>query len=99
MIIFLGPDFCSLIKTPLTNKTKIFFATKNKSKWDYFGRWCELVEYERLTPLDFDKNIWPEFIENGKTLEENAIIKAKNWSKIIKEVYEELIKGEEFQDY
>lgn len=60
----------------MSNKTKIFFATKNKFKWDYFACWCELIEYKRFTPFDFDKSIWPEFEENGKTLEENAIIKA-----------------------
>lgn len=71
----------------MPNKTKIFFATKNKSKWDYFARWCELVEYERFTPFNFDKSTWPEFEENGKTLEENAIIKAKNWSNVIKDIF------------
>lgn len=63
---------------------KIFFATKNKSKWDYFMKWCaNLDDLEVLTPFDIDQNLWPEIDENGATLIENAEIKAITWSKII----------------
>lgn len=68
-------------------KVKIFFATTNKTKLEYLAVWCERLDYERLTPLDIDKGLWPKFEENGRTLEKNAIIKAKNWSNTVKDAF------------
>ncbi len=66
---------------------QIFFATKNRSKWDYFKKWCERIsDLETITPYDIDEHLWPEIEENGKTLEDNAILKALGWSNIVPNV-------------
>lgn len=57
---------------------KIFFATKNKSKYPYLKRFCELIDCVVITPYDI--NTAPIFKEEGKSIEENAAIKALNWS-------------------
>jgi len=66
---------------------KIFFATTNKSKWKDFKIWCSNVDYKHLTPFDISKSLWPKFEENGITYEENARIKALNWSNVVSDVF------------
>lgn len=71
----------------MLTKIKIFFASRNKAKWPYFQRWCRLIRYQQVTPYDIKTEIWPRFKENGKTIEENAQIKAINWSKVVKNAF------------
>ena len=66
---------------------KIFFATTNKSKWKDFEIWCSNIDYERMTPFDIPKSLWPKFEENGTTHEENARIKALNWSRVVSDMF------------
>lgn len=56
---------------------KLFIATNNKNKvYEFKLIFDELnLEYELLTPSDFNDSSEP--VEDGKTFEENAIIKAK----------------------
>ena len=71
----------------MSAKTKIFFASRNKVKWSYFKHWCTLVEYEYMTPYDIKPQKWPQFKEDGKTIEENTQIKAVHWSKVVNDVF------------
>lgn len=59
-------------------KPKIFLATKNKSKYPFMRKFCNLVDCEFITPYDIKGK--PEFEEHGNSLKENAEIKALNWS-------------------
>ena len=56
---------------------KIFIATKNQKKLEELSRILIPMGFEVLSGRDFDKD-FPEPVEDGKTFEENAIIKAKD---------------------
>jgi XTP/dITP diphosphohydrolase len=59
-------------------RIKIFLATKNKAKYPYMKKFCDLLNCKFVTPYNINKE--PDFEEKGKTIQENAEIKALNWS-------------------
>lgn len=60
---------------------KVFFATENESKAKRFKNGLLKNNIEIITINDIEKKIYVE--ENGKNAIENALIKAKSYSKIV----------------
>jgi len=58
---------------------KIFLGSKNKAKYPYYHKYCSLLNCKFSTPHDIKE--CPKFEETGKTIQENAEIKAINWSR------------------
>jgi XTP/dITP diphosphohydrolase len=60
------------------SSTKLLLATKNPAKVREYSRLLEGIPYEIVTLAD--KGIYQTVNETGKTLEENAVLKAKSYA-------------------
>ena len=56
---------------------KIFIATKNQKKLSELERILVPMGFDVVSQKDFEQ-VFPEPVENGKTFEDNALIKAKD---------------------
>lgn len=59
------------------NLKKILIATKNEGKAQEYRKMFEAKGFSVVTLLDLDPNKVPQINENGKSFEENALIKAQ----------------------